>query len=440
MTRGVATALVALLMLLAGSPVAAQVPGAVAAVPPETAGSEGTRAARVPDAQVVSGPAAQPSPRKLDTRTQYPDWLANSTFGINLGYIDYPFSQAQLQPGFQARSIQIPKAAGSIVLMGREFTRHLSGQASYLRAAKFVRYDDINRRQSSDSVWVVSATFTLRARVPVSSRVSITGEAGLGVTNRRGFTHNDVAVVKDAHVAALVLGTGAEYRLGRAWDAIAAVTYLSGRARYEQPRTLFMSSGIRYTLRPLPASRVRAPADDGPIFPEQLVRLEYTHAAFGFGVNRLLSSKVPIFWGGHVEVGRGGALRYERNIFHTRRFVSVDLGASIAHWRSLEKDEAFTTVSLYPLLRFTLVRSRAADLFVSYSVAGPTFISGKMIDDQEVGTTRFTFQDALGVGAFVGANRRGMVGLCISHYSNGNLFSRNAGIAIPLTVSFGYSF
>ena len=34
-----------------------------------------------------------------DTRAQYPRLLANSYFGIHAGYIDYPFSNAQVEQG-----------------------------------------------------------------------------------------------------------------------------------------------------------------------------------------------------------------------------------------------------------------------------------------------------------------------------------------------------
>ncbi len=393
-----------------------------------------------PAADVFARQADATAPvRKPDTRTQVPDWLDGASFGLNVGLIDYPFSQAQLRPGFAARSIAVPRAAGSIVLFGHEISRHVSVHTSYIRAVKFVRYDDINDAKSSDSVWVVSAALTVRGRLPVRDRLALTGDIGAGMTNRRGFAHRDVPVIDDALAPALVLGAGLEYRLTPVWDAVTSVTFLSGRDRVQQPRTLFFSSGVKYTLRPLSAARA-APRADDHVVPEHVVRVEYAHQSAGFGANRLLSSKVPVFWGGRVGVGRGAALRYERNVFHTRRLLAVDLGASVAFWRSRDRNEAFGAISLYPVLRFTLVRADHADLFLSYSVAGPTFISAKVLDGEEIGTNRFTFQDMMGIGAFLGRDRRAMVGVFISHYSNGNLFARNAGVAVPLTFSLGYTF
>jgi len=39
-----------------------------------------------------------------DTRTQYPALLQNSYITINVGAVNQPFSQDQLQPGFRAAS------------------------------------------------------------------------------------------------------------------------------------------------------------------------------------------------------------------------------------------------------------------------------------------------------------------------------------------------
>ena len=58
----------------------------------------------------------------------------------------------------------------------------------------------------------------------------------------------------------------------------------------------------------------------------------------------------------------------------------------------------------------------------------------------DIASNRFLFQDLMGVSVVAGKNRHTVIGLGIGHYSNGNLFPINAGVAIPLTVSAGYSF
>ncbi|MDE3154576.1 MAG: acyloxyacyl hydrolase, partial [Acidobacteriota bacterium] len=50
------------------------------------------------------------------------------------------------------------------------------------------------------------------------------------------------------------------------------------------------------------------------------------------------------------------------------------------------------------------------------------------------------FQDAMAVGAFLGARRRLNVEIGIKHYSNGNIFPQNAAIAIPVTLTVGLAF
>ena len=46
----------------------------------------------------------------------------------------------------------------------------------------------------------------------------------------------------------------------------------------------------------------------------------------------------------------------------------------------------------------------------------------------------------MGVGLFAGKNRTFNVGIKTNHYSNGNIFTQNAGVKIPLTLSLGYAF
>jgi len=148
---------------------------------------------------------------------------------------------------------------------------------------------------------------------------------------------------------------------------------------------------------------------------------------------------VPIFWGGAVKVSRGLGAHVQRNVFHTRTLFGVDVGASASWWTGGGDDEDFATLSVYPLFRLTPVRTGAADLYLFYSLAGPTWISRSVIDGRDTGGS-FTFQDFMGVGAFLGKTRRLSVALKINHYSNGNLVPDNAGIKVPLTVAVGVTF
>jgi hypothetical protein len=80
-----------------------------------------------------------------------------------------------------------------------------------------------------------------------------------------------------------------------------------------------------------------------------------------------------------------------------------------------------------------------ADYYFYYSVAGPTYISKTLLDGEETGR-HFTFQDLIGIGSFVGPGRRLNAEINIGHFSNGNIFPYNAGVKVPLTFCFGYTF
>jgi hypothetical protein len=389
--------------------------------------------------QSPSTRAQQPSSASDDTRTQLPALLRDSYFSINVGHIDQPFSQAQLEPGFHAASIEIPRAGARVVLFGHEFNRWVSTQVSYMRPVDYVAYVNVSGLDPGHHhVRANFGAITLKLRAPVHEKLFLYGEGGLGITSRTGFNVGTTAVVTDAHYASLVLGSGIEYRLTNAWELTGGVTYSPGQSEVHQPHTLFSSGGFRYTMRRIPADRVEANRRTGYIFPAHLVQIEYSSGT-GYRLNDFVSKEVPVFWGGHAEVDFGVAPHYEHNVFHTRKVFALDVGASAGIYKTRAHSDRFYTVSIYPLLRFTFLRTAPADLYFAYSVAGPTYISKTVLDDLDTGH-HFTFQDFMGVGMFAGRGRRVSVGVKINHFSNGNIFTQNAGIKIPLTFSFGYAF
>jgi opacity protein-like surface antigen len=374
-----------------------------------------------------------------DTRTQYPALLQNSFVTINAGAVNQPFSQDQLQPGFRAASIAVPRAAVRVMLFGHEFNRTLSVQASYMRPVNYVTYTGVNGADAGrHHVRVNFGGVTLKARRPVAGRISVYGEGGLGFTSRTGFNIGDSPVVTDAHYASMLVGTGLDYRLTPAWDLTGGLSYSPGKASLAHPHTLFSSGGFRYTMRPIPPERVEANRRSGFVFPRQIVQLEYSSGS-GYSVNDFVSRKVPIFWGGHARVEFGVAPHYERNVFHTRKVFALDVGASAGFYKTRQNNDRFYTLSLYPLFRFNFIRMRPADIYFAYSLAGPTYISKIVLDDLNTGR-HFTFQDFMGIGWFAGKRRNLNAGVKINHYSNGNIFTQNAGVKIPLTFSLGYAF
>jgi hypothetical protein len=307
-----------------------------------------------------------------------------------------------------------------------------------MRPARFVAYSNVNGDHEVHQLSQAYAGLTLFWELPLNARVSAYGEGGLGITSRSGFDIDGIQVVPDAHFAAGLLGAGLAYHAKPNIDVIFGATYSPGRKGLSQPSTRLYTTGMRYHMRPLPAAQVADNRRTEFTFPTHVVRLGYTTNLWNYGVNDFFSKTVPIFWGGNVETRLGFTLDYQRNIFHMRRF-GFDLGASASYWTSNGNVEIFRTVSVYPLMRFFLARTQSADVYGAYSLAGPTYLSRTVIDGRETGE-RFTFQDFMGVGAFVGKARRVNAEIGIKHYSNGNIFTRNASVKVPLTFTLGLAF
>lgn len=374
-----------------------------------------------------------------DTRTQYPALLRNSYFSVDVGAIDYTFSAAQLQQGFHVASIATPHPAARIGLFGHEFNRYFSAGLTYMRPVRYVSYANVNGDAAGHHVWTHFGGLTGRLSLPIAERTSIYGEVGLGITSRHGFgTPASVPVVADAHYASWIAGAGVDRRVSRGVNVTVGVLYSPGRESVAEPHALLVSGGVRYTMRPLPDDTVEANRHAGYAFPEHLVQLE-SSTGYGYAINTFLSDRVPVFWGGNVKVDRGLAVHYDQNVFHSRKRFALDVGASASRWRSRGDRNRFTTLSVYPLFRFLFLRTRPVDLYACYSLAGPTFISRWMLDGLDTGR-RFTFQDFIGAGAYLGRRRNVVAGVKINHYSNGNIFTENAGVKIPITFTLGYAF
>jgi hypothetical protein len=383
--------------------------------------------------------AQEPAPPQDDSRMQYPVGLANSFVAVSAGSINYAFSQEQLEPGHQAESIEVPHTAARVVLFGHHFGKYFSVQGAYMRPVKYVRYRNLNGSADTHTVWMHFGTVTAHARMPVSDRVSLFGEGGLAITNRGGFDIGDAPALKDAQFASPLVGGGIEYRVNRTLDLLVGSSIIPARTADRNPATIFTSATLRYTMRPVPAERIAEVKKAGYIFPGNLVQVGYATDAFGFSVNDFFNETVPIFWGGDVKVKRSVvSLQWERNLFHTKKVFAIDVGAAFSEWRSRD-DMRFRTLSLFPVLRFTFLRSTAADAYASFSQAGPTYISRVVIDGLPTGS-HFTFQDFMALGVFFGPHRRWNLELNLNHYSNGNLLADNAGVMVPLALKFGYAF
>ncbi|MGZ3881612.1 MAG: acyloxyacyl hydrolase [Flavisolibacter sp.] len=374
-----------------------------------------------------------------DNRAQYPLLLQKAYFGVDFGAIHYPFSQQSLPPGYQAQNIEIPAAAPRLTLLGYHFTKNLSARITYMRPVQWVLFKNINGDQLKHSVWMNVGGLTVKQNVPLSSKLSVYGEAGLALITRNGFSIHGSPVVSDASYSTISVGGGLEYRLNSKWNLDIYSSYSPGKTSIKEPATTFTGVGFSYNMHPLSAETVAKNGNDGFSFPRQVVQFAFTTNALGYGVNHFFAEgKVPVFWGGLAQVEQGLAINYTRNVFHTRKTFSLDVGASFGSWESRAKEESFQSISVYPVLRFTVVHSKIADGYFFYSVAGPTFISRTTIDNQDTGK-HFTFRDFMGIGSYIGNRKAINFEMNIGHFSNGNIFPNNGAVKIPLSFVIGYS-
>lgn len=375
-----------------------------------------------------------------DRRYQYPAVLSNSFAGVSIGYISYPFSNSQLEAGYEAASVKVPHTAVRIILFGHEFNEYLSAHISYMRPVDWVEYKNINGDETAHSAWMNVAGISAKAQTPQWKKFSVYGELGLSVITRRGFEINNETVMSDACYGSLSTGAGVQYHLDNKWTLLLNAVSSPGNTREKQPHTIFYSGAVTYTMRPISNENLQRNEAAGFQFPENILQLGYTTNALGYGVNNAVSKGlVPIFWAGGVRIKNGISINYQHNIFHSRKVFSFDWGANVSYWVSEKNEEKFGTISLFPLLRFTPIRSKRADIYFNYSVAGPTYISATVVDDQNTGR-HFTFQDFMGLGAFIGSRKDVNAEIRIMHYSNGNIFPENVGLMIPLTFNLGYCF
>lgn len=373
-------------------------------------------------------------------RAQYPRFLSRSYIGVNVGYIDYPFTSAQFEPGFSAESIKVPHLALQVLLLGYHITDKLSAQITYTRPVNWVEYRYVNGDQYIHYVWMNLGGLTAKYRQPLSKKFSAYAEGGLGIITRKGFRFGQVEVIKDASYAAVVAGTGIQYKINKNWDLRLSMLYSPKKDPLKQPYTVFYSTGFNYNMQALSEERVKTNSGSGFIFPKQLIQAGYSTNHFTYGANNFVSEgKIPIFWGGEAEVQSGFSLQYLRNVFHGRKLFSLDLGTGFSSWRSNIKKENFFTLSVFPVFRFTFLRTKPADMYFYYSVAGPTYISRTVIDSVNTGK-HFTFQDLMGMGIFAGKKRQVNAEVRIGHYSNGNIFPDNEGVKVPLTFNLGFAF
>jgi opacity protein-like surface antigen len=374
-----------------------------------------------------------------DSRSQFPTVLQKSFFGLDVGYMHYPFTNSNLLPGYSAETISTPAEAVRLTLFGYHFTKNFSARITYMRPVDWVSYKNVNGDGRKHTVWMNMGELTAKATLPFSKKLSAYAEGGLALITRHGFSIKSTTVLEDGSYATYTIGGGLKYGLNSKWDFDLYSSYSPGRKQLNQPYTAFVSAGFTYSLHPLSAEIVNENGL-GKGFLKNTFQFAYSTDALGYGANHFFAEgKVPVFWGGNISVHEGAAINYRRNVFHTRKTFALDIGASVGNWETLAKDNSFYTASIYPVMRFNLIRSDLANLFFLYSVAGPTYISRISLDGYDSGK-HFTFRDCMGLGGYFGRNNVLNVEVNIGHFSNGNIYPNNAGIKVPLSFTFGYGF
>src|SRR5436189_3654468 len=109
---------------------------------------------------VIGGLTCCCSLKAQDNRIQYPGALKNSYYGVNIGYINYPFSSKQLEVGNTVGSVKVPHTAVRLILYGRDINKYFSARVSYMRPVSWVLYRNVNGDNKQHSVWMNVAALT----------------------------------------------------------------------------------------------------------------------------------------------------------------------------------------------------------------------------------------------------------------------------------------
>ena len=145
----------------------------------------------------------------------------------------------------------------------------------------------------------------------------------------------------------------------------------------------------------------------------------------------------PIFWSSKSRVDYGLLFTYERTVFHTQKYFSINVGANFAWWS--DKSQIQLALAGYFVFRFWLFRTQTFNPYIEWSIAGPSIISRRFFNNHNLGS-RFIFQDFLGIGAVVGRAQHIVISFKMVHYSNGDLFMHNDGFNVPIVLSIGFVF
>jgi hypothetical protein len=132
-------------------------------------------------------------------------------------------------------------------------------------------------------------------------------------------------------------------------------------------------------------------------------------------------------------------LNYDPDQFKWRQFDLYFDGGVSHFW--VTKTPYYTNINIYsiaPVVRYSFKKRGPLHPYLELSI-GLAYLNHTHLDDRNLGI-HFSFQDRMGVGAFLGASEQWSFGVHAVHYSNAHLSSHNSGISVPLVLDLGYRF
>ncbi|WP_087521705.1 acyloxyacyl hydrolase [Polaribacter sp. SA4-12] len=388
------------------------------------------------------------SQENTNPKSQPSNFLSKSYYSINFGGIFYPFSNGNLIDGYSSESLSRNYFSGRM-LLGYKIQPNLAVQFGTIRPAAWFKYDNVNGIGYENSVWINAWSLSLKKNINLNKKLSIYGEAGIANVTRVGFSINEKVIYANAHYASLLYGFGFNYKLNEKWRLNLFGTFLPKSTKENQPSISQVSFGFEYHLNKLSKEVVEKHENNGHFFPKNMVQVSYGTSKIGFGANRFFgmslkvgnfeSFGVPVFWVGEVKAENSVSVTYQRLVFRTEKIFSLDWGVSVTAFNTEATNEQVLAFSIFPTMRFYFLRRKGFDMYANYSLIGPTLLTKGNLDNLNAGP-KITYQDTMGLGIFFGKKRSYNAELRIMHYSNGNIFPQNAGVAVPIQFTLGKTF
>ena len=388
------------------------------------------------------------SQEEQKSKAQPSKFLSKSYYSINFGGIFYPFSNDNLIDGYKTDSYSKNYFSGRL-LLGYKIAPDLAIQFGTLRPAAWFKYNNVNNIGYERSVWINAWSLSLKKNMNLNKKLSIYGEAGVANVTRIGFSINDDIIYPDAHFASLLYGFGFNYKLNKKWRLNLNGTFLPKSEKENQPSISQVTFGFEYHINKLSKEQVEKHENNGYFFPKNTIQVSYGNSKIGFGANKFFgmslkvgnfeSFGIPVFWVGEVKAAHAFSITYQRLAFRTEKIFSLDWGVSVTAFQTEATKENVLAFSIFPTMRFYILRRKGFDMYTNYSLIGPTYLTKANLDKLNTGP-KITYQDTMGLGVFFGKKRAYNAELRIMHYSNGNIFPQNSGVAVPIQFTFGKTF